>query len=127
MNSAELVLEKLKAIGYQIRTDGKDVILSAEKDPNHEQAAALLAELRSCKQEAVQILQGWPVEVQTLLDWFRSAPIPQAPFQLNACTTVMNADTFYAALRREIESGPRGARARYGTLQCDLVDLAKLQ
>ncbi|MCG2740396.1 MAG: hypothetical protein L6300_09185 [Syntrophaceae bacterium] len=125
--NAELVLGKLRSIGYQIRTDGKDIILTAEKNPDREQATALLAELRCCKQEAVQILQGWPVEVQTLLDWFRSAPIPQAPFQLNACTTVINADTFYAALRREIESGPRGARARYGTLRGDLVDLAKLQ
>ena len=125
--NAELVLGKLRSIGYQIRTDGKDIILTAEKDPDPEQAVALLAELRACKQEAVQILQGWPVEVQTLLDWFRSAPIPQAPFQLNACTTVINADAFYAALRREIESGPRGARARHGALQSDLRDLAKLQ
>ena len=125
--NAQVVLEKLRSIGYQIRTDGKDVILTAEKDPDHEQAAVLLAELRSCKQEAVQLLQGWTPDERTLLDWFRSAPIPEAPFQLNGHTHVINADAFYAVLRREIEAGPGGARARYGTLQGDLRDLAKLQ
>lgn len=125
--NAELVLGKLRSIGYQIRTDGKDIILTTEKDPDPEQATALLAELRRCKAEAVWILQGWPAETQTLLDWFRTVPTPEAPFQLTACTTVINADTFYAALSREIEAGPRGTRAWTGALQGDLADLCKLQ
>lgn len=125
--NAQVVLGKLKAIGYQIRTDGKDVILTTEKDPDAEQAQILFEQLRSCKQEAVLLLQGWTPEERTLLDWFRASAPEAAPFQLNACTRVLNADTFYAVLRREIERGPGGARARYGTLQGDLVDLAKLQ
>lgn len=126
--NAQVVIEKLKLIGYHIRTDGRDILLTAEKDPDHEQAAALLAELRCCKQEAVLILQGWPAETKTLLEWFRTAAIPDAPFHLNACTRVLNSEVFYAALRREIKSGLRGARARQGALQGDLRDLqAKLQ
>ena len=125
--NAQVVIEKLKLIGYQIRTDGRDILLTAEKDPDNEQATALLAELRCCKQEAVLILQGWPAETKTLLEWFRTAAIPDAPFQLNGHTKVVNSGLFYAALWREIEAGPRGARARYGALQADLIDLVKLQ
>ena len=124
--NAQLVIEKLKAIGYQVRTDGKDILLTAENDPPAEQAAALLADLKRCKAEAVRLLQGWPAETRTLIERFIISPIPQAPFQLNPCTRVINAEMFYAVLRREIEAGPRGARARYGALQADLADLAKL-
>ena len=125
--NAHLVLEKLKSIGYQVRTDGRDILLNADRDPDPEQATALLAELRCCKQEAVRLLQGWPAESRTLLDWFRTAPTQEAPFHLNGHTRVLNSEVFYAALWREIESGPRGARARHGALQADLRDLAKLQ
>lgn len=126
--NAQLVIEKLKAIGYAIRTDGRDIILSAEKDPDRGQAEALLADLKRCKAEAVRLLQGWPAEARTLIDRFLISPTQEAPFQLNPCTRVINSDVFYACLRREIESGPRGARARHGALQGDLRDLqAKLQ
>ena len=129
--TAHLVIEKLKSIGYQVRTDGRDILLSADRDPDPELATALLTELRHCKAEAVRLLQSkseaWPAEVKTLVDWFLTATTQEAPFQLNSCTRVINSELFYAALRREIERGPSGARARYGTLQGDLVDLAKLQ
>jgi len=129
--TAHLVLEKLKSIGYQVRTDGRDILLSADRDPDHEQATALLRELRYCKAEAVRLLQGsaeaWPAEARTLIERFLISPTQEAPFQLNPCTRVINSDVFYACLRREIETGPRGPRARYGALQADLQDLAKLQ
>ena len=129
--TAHLVLEKLKSIGYQVRTDGRDILLTTEGDPDPVLATALLAELRCCKQEAVRILQGtaeaWPAETRILIERFLISPIPQAPFHLNGHTRVLNSELFYAALRREIENGPRGARARHGALQADLRDIAKLQ
>jgi hypothetical protein len=129
--NAEAVIQKLKSIGYQIRTDGQDILLSADHDPDPEQATILLADLKQCKAEAVRLLQGkseaWPAEIKTLIDWFLISPTPEAPFQLNSCTRVVNSELFYAVLRREIESGPRGTRARHGALQNDLRDLqAKL-
>jgi len=116
----------LKSIGYQIRTDGQDILLTADRDPDPAIATVLLSELKRCKTEAVHIL-SWTAEEKTLIDGFLISPTQEAPFQLNACTRVINSDVFYAALRREIEAGPRGVRARYGALQADLRDLAKLQ
>jgi len=129
---AATVIQKLKSIGYKIQTDGQDILLSADCDPDPNLATILLADLKECKAEAVRLLQGkseaWPAEVQTLIDWFLTSPTPEAPFQLNSCTRVVNSELFYAALQREIETGPRGPRARYGALQDDLRNLyAKLQ
>jgi hypothetical protein len=128
---AEVVIQKLKSIGYHVRTDGRDILLSADHDPDPEMATSLLAELKRCKVEAISILKDkaevWPAETRTLIERFLISPIQEAPFHLNRHTLVINSEVFYAALRREIENGPRGARARYGTLQGDLRDLAKLQ
>jgi hypothetical protein len=144
--TAEMVMQKLKSIGYQIRTDGQDILLSADHDPDPELATILLSDLKQCKAEAVRLLQmgtnatsndmvrsgsrrsaAWPPDVKSLIDWFLISTTPEAPFHLNSCTRVINSEVFYAALRREIEAGPRGTRARYGALQSDLRDLAKLQ
>ena len=126
--NAEIVIQKLKSIGYQIRVDGPDILLTAEHDPPAELATTLLAELKGCKAEEVRLLNtAWPAEVKTLLDWFTTAPTEKAPFQLSACVRVLNADLFYAALRRDIEAGPCGPRARTGAIHGDLRDLGKLQ
>ena len=126
--NAELVLEKLKRIGYRLKTDGRDILLSAENEPLPARATPLLAELRRCKEEAVRLLQNrgidaWQAEEQTLIERFLISPVREAPFHLNPHTHVLNSELFYAALRREIEAGPRGARARYGALQDDLRSL----
>lgn len=129
--NAEIVIQKLISIGYQIRTDGQDILLNADRDPDPEVATLLLAELKRCKTEALRLLQGkaeaWPAETRTLIERFLISPIPEAPFQLNACARVINAELFYAALRRDIAAGPTGPRARTGALQGDLKELqAKL-
>jgi hypothetical protein len=125
--SASTVIEKLKAIGYHLQVDGTDILLTAEREPPAELAMTLLAELKKCKAEAVLLLQNktaaWPAEVQTLIEWFRDAPTPEAPFHLNEYRRVINTDLFYEALRRDILAGPRGARARTGALQDDLREL----
>jgi hypothetical protein len=130
VRTAEVVLSELESIGYQIRTDGVDVILRAEVSPPPDKAKALFEELRRCKPEAVRILQNkaepWPPETQSLIDWFRTATRQEAPFYLNGCTKVVDADKFYEALERDIKAGSAGARARYGVLADDIKNLKKL-
>jgi hypothetical protein len=129
--SASTVIEKLRSIGYQIRIDGDDILLTADVEPPAELAMSLLAELKKCKQEAVALPQSkdaaWPAEVQTLIEWFRTAPTQEAPFHTNGHTKVIDAGLFYKALRRDILAGPRGPRARTGALQDDLRELHRLQ
>ena len=123
--NADMVIQKLKSIGYQIRMDGREILLTADCDPDPAIATVLLLELKRCKPEAVRIL-NWTADEKTLIDQFLISPTHEAPFNLNACTRVINSEVFYAALRRDIEAGPRGTRARYGALQCDLQDLHNL-
>jgi hypothetical protein len=129
--NADMVIQKLMSIGYQVQTDGHDILLKADRDPDPDVATLLFSELRRCKAEAVTLLQRdkdtrraeWPAEVKALIDRFIISTVPESPFQLNAHTHVIDADLFYATLRRDIETGPNGPRARYGALQCDLMDL----
>lgn len=127
--TADIIIQKLISIGYQVRTDGRDILLKADRDPDPVLVTPLLAELRQCKAEAVCLLQGrraeWPIEVKNLIDQFLISPIPEAPFQLNSCVKVINTDLFYDALRQDIKAGLRGPRARTGALQCDLIDLKR--
>jgi len=126
---AEMVIEKLRSIGYQIRVDGGDILLTTDRDPaDPELVNTLLAELKRCKADAVRLLNmSWPAETKTLLEWFMMAPAKEAPFHLSACVRVLDAGLFYATLRRDIERGPRGPRARTGALRDDLKYLSKLQ
>jgi len=121
----EMVLEKLRSIGYQIRVDGEDILLTADRDPvDPALVTALLAELKRCKVDAVRLLNmAWPAETKTLLEWFAAAPAKEAPFHLSACVRVLDAELFYETLRRDIERGPRGPRARTGALRDDLSKL----
>jgi len=125
----EMVLEKLRSIGYQIRVDGDDILLTADRDPDDPALVnTLLAELKRCKADAVRLLNmAWPAEMKTLLEWFSMSPAKEAPFQLSAHVRVLNAELFYDTLRRDIERGPRGPRARTGALRDDLKYLSKLQ
>lgn len=124
--SPTLVIEKLKSIGYQIRTDGDDIILTAESEPSDAKLAiSLLSELRQCKTAVIDILKTgeWPATEKLLVEWFLAAQIPEAPFQLRQAEKVLNPEVFWASIKREIECGSRGTRARTGVLQADLKAL----
>jgi len=62
----------------------------------------------------------WPSEVQVLMDWFMELESPVAPFYLEPHRKVIDPEKFFASLRREIQTGPTGPRARMGALQADL-------
>jgi hypothetical protein len=52
-----------------------------------------------------------------MIDQFLLMPVPEAPFYLNAWTHVVNPDKFFNALRRDVDRGVAGPRARTGALQ----------
>jgi hypothetical protein len=139
--TAEVVIQKLRSIGYQIRTDGQDILLTSDRDPpDPELATRLLTELKKYKAEAVSILKGstaltekpqpeanmrafWPLDDQSLIDWFSTLEPPTEPFYLESHRHIVAPSKFFASLQREIQTGPRGPRARMGTLQWDLRKL----
>jgi hypothetical protein len=63
------------------------------------------------------IAQRWERE---LVEWISSAALPADPFVLDAARTVGDPATFFTTLRRDVEQGPGGPRARTGALQADL-------
>jgi hypothetical protein len=141
----ETVIEKLKSVGYQIRTDGKDIILTSDRDPiNAELVTNLLKELRKYKAEAVNILRmgnvtptekkqpgenvkaSWPPEMQSLIEWFIKLEPPAAPFNQEPHIHVIDPAKYFSSLKQEIESGPNCPRGRNGALLCDLEALRKI-
>ncbi len=83
---------------------------------------------RSCKNPtSARNTQPWSSEMQELIAWFETASCPEEPFYLQPHMRVMDPAKFFESLWREIDAGPRGVRARMGTLQSDLRALrAKL-
>jgi hypothetical protein len=66
----------------------------------------------------------WSPEIQALVDWFlKLEPREIKPFRLEPHIHVADPVQFFESLRREIETGPGGARAKIGTLQDDLRKL----
>ena len=65
----------------------------------------------------------WPPEVQSLVNWFMTLTPPTESFCLEPHLLIADPVKFFQSLRREIETGPRGPRARRGALQWDLWDL----
>jgi len=65
----------------------------------------------------------WPPDVRTLIDSFLALEQPTKPFYLEDHRHIVNPVKFFESLRRGIEAGPAGPRARMGTLQCDLRKL----
>ncbi len=59
-------------------------------------------------------------EERELIDWFRSAELPQEPFDLDCARRVLNPVKFYASLHQEIESRLSSPRWRCGATQADL-------
>lgn len=66
----------------------------------------------------------WPPKVQALVDWFLNLESREIkPFHLESHIHVTDPLKFFEALRREIKTGEKGARAKMGTLQSDLLKL----
>ena len=58
----------------------------------------------------------WDAALTELAEWFQSgvaeATLPAEPFQLNPWTRVAEPQEFYRALKKDIELGPGGYRAK---------------
>ena len=137
------LLSDLTTIGYEIFLEGDHVKLRYRKQGNPpDTVRPLIDELRKYKAEVVNILKMgstdapteksepksnvkavWPPDVQSLVDWFMIQEPPAEPFFLEPHLRVVVPGKFFESLRREIETGPRGPRARMGTLQSDLRKL----
>ena len=72
------------------------------------------------------VTDSWPLDTKSLIEWFLTQEAPVEPFLLEPHLRVIDPGKFYAALRREIETGHRGPRARLGTLQSDLWKLKEV-
>jgi hypothetical protein len=74
--------------------------------------------------DLVAPVSSWSLEMQSLVDWFVKLELEGImPFYLEPHIHVADPVKFFASLRREIETGPRGPRARLGALQADLLKL----
>lgn len=81
-------------------------------------------EVRQQIQPKSNLKPVWPPEVQALVDWFLTLnPREIKPFYLEPHIRVGDPVKFCAGLRREIQTGPNGPRARSGALQDDLRKL----
>lgn len=134
------LLSDIVAIGYEILLEGDHVKLRYRKRDNPpDTVRPLIDELRQYKAEVVNILKMgstdaptektepqlnvkavWPLEIQPLVDWFMMQEAPVEPFFLEPHLRVVGPGKFFESLRREIETGPRGPRAKLGALQSDL-------
>ncbi len=65
----------------------------------------------------------WNETMKELIGWFEAASLPEEPFSINSYEHILQPATYYIALRRDIEAGPSGPRARFGALQGDLQRL----
>jgi hypothetical protein len=69
---------------------------------------------------------SWNSEINDLISWFKTAPRLKTPFSLAGHLKVINPEKYFAALETEIAAGPKSPRAKYGTLQSDLLKLRNL-
>jgi len=137
------LLSDIVTIGYEILLEGDQVKLHYRRQDNPpDTVKPLIDELRQYKADVVKILKMgsiippteklqpksntkavWPSDVQSLVDWFMIQKPPTEPFLLEPHLWVVGPGKFFESLRCEIETGPRGTRARMGTLQWDLRNL----
>ena len=140
INMRPRLLSDLESIGYEIFVEGSNIRYRYQRQGNPPDIAQhLIEELRSCKAEALTILKmrsaipptetpqpqlnvnaEWPPEIQSLIVWFMKLEPPAESFYLEPHLRVIDPEKFFATLRREIETGPSGPRARMGALQSDL-------
>ena len=137
------LLSDLATVGYEIFLEGDHVKLRYRKSGSPpDTVRPLIDELRKNKAEVVNILKMgsagdtieksqppsnvkavWPPDAQSLVDWFMTQEVPVEPFLLEPHLRVAEPGKFFDSLRREIEAGPKGPRAKMGTLQWDLRKL----
>lgn len=137
------LLSDLAIVGYEIALEGDHLKLRYRKSGSPpDTVKPLIDELRKYKAEVVNILKMgsadtpaekskspsnvktvWPPDVQSRVDWFMIQGAPVEPFFLEPHLRVVDPGKFFESLRREIETGPRGPRARLGALQWDLRNL----
>lgn len=137
------LLSDLATVGYEIALEGGRVKLRYRKSGRPpDTVKPLIDELRKYKAEVVNILRMgttdaqtektqpqsnvktvWPPDVQSLVDWFMIQGAPAEPFLLESHLRIVSPGKFFESLRRAIETGPRGPRARLGALQSDLQKL----
>lgn len=67
----------------------------------------------------------WDPETEALIRRFREIGPAEKPFELRSGCTVIDPEKFHQMLKEEIDLGPRGARARMGSVQSDLRDYLK--
>ena len=65
-------------------------------------------------------------ETKGLLTWLDSIRLPGGPFEYKQGHTVIDGERFLFMLRKDIERGPQGPRARTGTLQEDIKALKRV-
>lgn len=65
----------------------------------------------------------WDEPMAGLIRWFLNADLPEQPFSPSGYEHILHPATYYKALSRDIQQGPRTPRARYGALQGDLQRL----
>jgi len=137
------LLSELENIGYEIHLEGDNIRYRYQKPGNPpDKVKLLIDELKKYKAEIVKILKmgstitpaekslpqsnakdSWPPDFEALINWFMIQEAPIEPFLLEPHIRVVDPAKFYESLQREIKTGPRGPRARMGTLQWDLQKL----
>lgn len=65
----------------------------------------------------------WDEKLLGLIEWFRSAELPDEPFTLRPGVRVAEPLLWYARIEADISGGPETPRALYGALQADLRTL----
>ncbi len=65
--------------------------------------------------------------MQALIAEYEKLGPASKPFELHPGCFVADPALFHQALRNEIEGGPKGARARIGSLKSDLEDYLKFR
>lgn len=95
--------------------------ISAQSPPVAEVSNGLAAPThRAIVEPGANVKAVWPPEVQVLMDWFMKLEPPETPFYLEPHLHIIDPVKFFSSFRREIQTGPKGPRARMGTLQSDL-------
>lgn len=84
--------------------------------------------------ESIVAPRPWPADVLPLVERLTAGrtalvawlDLPPAPFKLQPCVAITDAGVWLESIRRDVDLGPSGPRARLGTLQEDLRFLALL-
>ena len=135
---------RLRDLGYKVTQEGERIdfeyLLVGEPEAS-EEVEALIKQIRTNKSEALRFLQQeadshagskignevpmeWDAETRDLITWFEAQQAPEEPFDLDHGRKVVNPTKFWEALRRSIDAGPAGPRAR--ALRWDLRVLRRI-